>query len=178
MESLSQESVDSFEAVYNKYYRPVYSYFLKRLNTKELCEDLTNDVFYSCLKSFEKYDSTKSSMSTWIYCIANNKLKNYYRDRKNTVTLEDSGIIDIMIDGTDMENAIFISEMKAHIATALESVTERERIVINRRFFYDFSTDEIAKEIGTTAGNTRVILTRTLKKLEQYFTDNGIRWEW
>jgi DNA-directed RNA polymerase specialized sigma24 family protein len=56
----------------------------KRIGVTEDAKDLTGEVFLAGFKSYEKYDSTKSSLASWLYVITNNRLKNYYRDKKNT----------------------------------------------------------------------------------------------
>ena len=177
MENISQEDIQSFEMIYNRYYIPVYRFFKKRINSKEVCEDLTSEVFYACLKNFGKYDSAKASVSTWIFAVANNKLKNYYRDNKQSVSIDDEYIQNTLFDNTDMDSAIFLTQLKTHLDIALGSISEKERSIIKLRYFAGLTSEEIAKEVGTSAGNVRVILTRLLKKLAKYFKDNELRWE-
>lgn len=40
------------------------------------------DTFAVCFQKFDSFDPAKASFGTWLYAIANNKLKNYYRDHK------------------------------------------------------------------------------------------------
>lgn len=177
MENASRE-IESFETVYNRFYSSVFLFFVKRLGSKEACEDLTSDVFYSCYKNFDKYDPAKASLSTWIFVIANNKLRNYYRDKKESVsTTGDISILDVLYDKPDMDGAIYLMQMKKYLDAALESITDRERSVIELRFLSELTSNKIAEEVGTTANNARVILTRALKKLAKYFEENGIRWD-
>ena len=158
---------------------PVYRYFMKRLASKELCEDLTSDVFYSCLKKYDSYDPAKATVATWIYSVANNKLKNYYRDRKEHISIDDEDVLITLPDNTDMEEAVFLTQMKDHLKKALESdsISEKERNIIKLKYFSELTSGEIAEQIGTTAGNVRVMLTRAMSKLANYFEENGIRWE-
>ncbi|MCL1918267.1 MAG: sigma-70 family RNA polymerase sigma factor [Peptococcaceae bacterium] len=175
----TQEDLRSFEAIYNHFYVPVYRFFTKRLVSKELCEDLTNDVFYSCLKNYDRYDPAKATVATWVYSIANNRIKNYYRDKKDYILTDDTDVFMGLPNGidTDMDGAVFLSQMKTHLTAALGSLTDKERSIVMLRYYSDLTSDEIACKTGTTSGNVRVILTRTLRKLENYFKENGIRWE-
>jgi len=167
-----------FEVLYTRFYVSVYRFFTKRLTSKELCEDLTNDVFYLCFKNYDRYDAAKATMATWIYSITNNRLIDYYRSKKDYILTGDDDIfMDLPDDDIDLDGAVFLSQMKTHLFAALESVTERERSVIMLRYYSDLTTGEIAHKIGTTAGNVSTILARTLKKLANYFEENGIRWE-
>jgi len=181
MDGISQEHTESFESIYNRFYLPVYKFFAKRLSDLAVCEDLTSDVFYVCFKNYDKYDPSRASAATWIYTIANNKLKNYYRDKKDHRYIHNENTYFNLPDDSDMESAmesaIFIAQMKMHLMNALDSVSEREKSTINLRYFSEKSSEEIAVEIGTTAGNVRVILNRAIKKLTKYFEEQGIRWD-
>ena len=177
MENNSQEDIQSFEAIYSRYYIPVYRFFFKHVNLKEESEDLTSDVFYSCLKNFNKYDPAKASVSTWIFVVANNKLKNYYRDKKESISIEEPTIQTKLFETPDIEGAIFLTQMKENLEEALESLPKKERAIIELRYYSELNSEEIAAEIGITAGNVRVIIMRALKKLAKYFEDNEIRWE-
>jgi len=168
---------EEFETIYNRYYLPVYRFFFKRLANKEVCEDLTSDVFYSCLKKYDSYDPSKAAVATWIYSVANNKLKNHYRDRKEHTSIDETDSPIDLPDNTDMDGAVFIMQMKEHLASALKSVPELESEIIKLRYFSGLSSDEIAVQVGKSAGNVRVILSRTVKKLADYFEEHGISWE-
>ena len=51
------------------------------------------------------------------------------------------------------------------LAGCLEGLSERERSVVVMSFFADKPADEVAKEIGTSGGNVRVIRHRALGRL-------------
>ncbi len=50
-------------------------------------------------------------------------------------------------------------------AACLQALAERERLVVVLTFFADKSGDEVAKELGVSAGNVRVIRHRALARL-------------
>jgi RNA polymerase sigma-70 factor, ECF subfamily len=51
------------------------------------------------------------------------------------------------------------------LAACLEALAERERTVVLLTFFADKPSDEVAKELGLSAGNVRVIRHRALARL-------------
>jgi len=54
---------------------------------------------------------------------------------------------------------------KGRLAACLEALAERERTVVLMTFFADKSGDEVAKELGLSAGNVRVVRHRALARL-------------
>ena len=166
-----------FEQVYNKYYSSIYLYIFKRIKRAAEAEDLSNEVFYACLKSFDKYDSSKSSIVTWLFVITNNKLKNYYRDRKIAVSLnDDDNPIELPYD-EDFDSAIYVTDIRKVLHLGLSSLPERERTIIILKYFHHLKSEEIASRLNLSAVNVRVILNRSLNKIKDYLNKNDINWE-
>lgn len=56
---------------------------------------------------------------------------------------------------------------QARLTKCLEALAERERTVVALSFFADKDGDEVAKDLGISAGNVRVIRHRALGKLRE-----------
>jgi RNA polymerase sigma-70 factor, ECF subfamily len=71
----------------------------------------------------------------------------------------------------DTAEAVEVPEplaLDAHkLAACLQALAERERTVVVLTFFADQSGDEVAKELGLSAGNVRVIRHRALARLRE-----------
>ncbi len=170
------ESKETFEKYFNEYYSQVYKYILKRISNIADAEDLAMESFISCYKKFDEFDTNKASFATWLYVVVNNKLKNYYRDQKQTEELDSeqisfSGIEDEIIE------AQYIYGMRQELAIALETLPDIQRKIIILKYFNNKSSKEIAECMGMTAGNVRVNLTRAIDKLKKYFDNKNIEWE-
>lgn len=165
-----------FEQFYLKYYSQVYGYILKKIVSEQTAEDLAMDVFYSVWDKFDSFDENKATFQTWLYVIVNNKLKNYYRDRKVSVELEDSLVGKDNQDDEVIE-AVQLQYLREHLYVALNELNEIQRKIVIYKYFNDMNASEIAYHIGLSSGNVRVHLKRALDKIRQYFEKNNIRWE-
>ena len=67
---MSEKSPLSQEEIYKKYSDKVLAYIRYRVSTPEDAEDLQANVFYKVFRQWERFESEKASMSTWIYTIA------------------------------------------------------------------------------------------------------------
>jgi RNA polymerase sigma-70 factor (ECF subfamily) len=56
---------------------------------------------------------------------------------------------------------------EARLTKCLEALAERERTVVALTFFADKNGDEVAKDLGISAGNVRVIRHRALARLRE-----------
>ena len=152
------------EEIYRDFKDKVQSYIRARVNDHHVAEDLTSDVFFKCYKNIERYDPEKAAVSTWVFTIVNNTLKNYYRDRKGTASLDDMEGFEPSFE-EDMDRAMRLDEIRQYLDEMLEDLEETKRRILLMRYYDEMKTKDIADALGMTPGNVRVILTRTLKKL-------------
>lgn len=162
----------TFEDLYNKYYAKVLNYVSQHISNQMDAEDLTENVFIAAYKAFDSYDPEKAQPSTWIFCITKNRLKNYYRDRKDPSESIDEmfDTIELAVDD-EIGHAAELEELRGAIAKALQEMNERERDIVVMSYFRNMNANEIAEELDLTAVNVRKILSRTLKKLRPYLEE-------
>jgi len=59
----------------------------------------------------------------------------------------------------------------------METLNETQKQIVIKKYFRNMSSNEIADDIGSSAGNVRVQLTRAVKKLKEYFEEHNYNWE-
>lgn len=160
----------TYEDFYSAYYGSVLRYLSGKCAQKETAEDLASQVFLYCYQNYDRYDPEKASMASWVYMVANSRLKNYWRDRKAYVDLEE--VKDFIPDERDtLDSAILLDELRDDMADALEKLPERQRIIVVLRYFKDMSAVDIGKMLNMSPVNVRVQLSRALDKLEKELTE-------
>lgn len=163
----------SFEQVYNEYYPRVFRHVRGKISIYHEAEDLTQEIFAACYRNYDKFDPEKASVGTWIYVIMNNRLKNYYRDRKESVSLDDDeSFLELAAEGA-LEESVLLEEQKRMLMDAIAELSERERQIVISMYFKKKTSAETAAELQMTAGNVRVVLNRTLTKIRTYFEERG-----
>ncbi len=82
MRFIYEGEVEAFDEIYSKYSKPLLTYFYRMLNfDKALAEDALQDVFLKIAEAPEKFDRSRS-FKTWLFSVASNSCKNYYRHKK------------------------------------------------------------------------------------------------
>ncbi len=72
----------AFDEIYKRYSKRLLGYFIRMLNfDKTVAEDALQDVFLKIAEAPEKFDKSRS-FKTWIFSVASNYCKNYYRHKK------------------------------------------------------------------------------------------------
>lgn len=176
MDEMPASRRERLEALYVEQHNNIVHYIYRKILNWEDAEDIAQDVFASCCKNIDRYDEEKSSLLTWLYVIANNKLKNYYRDKK--VHLDIDQYSESLPD-KDMElerQAVYVQMCRDMAACALSELPERSRQVVILTYFNQLSSKEISVELGISPGNVRVILNRALNKMRKIADKHN--WEW
>lgn len=173
---MSSQSSSNFEKYYIKYYSQVHGYIYKKVLNEQIAEDLSMDVFYSCYKNFNNFDESKASFQTWLFVVVNNKLKNYYRDRKDFDEIDES----LMCESNQVDEiieAMQLQQLRDHLYIAIKELSEVQQKIVIYKYFKDLKSNEIALKLGLSPGNIRIHLKRALDKIRNYFNKNNIRWE-
>lgn len=160
---------NAFEELYEYFFPRVYNFIYARLKNSTDADDVTSITFMKMNENLERYDSTKAAFSTWLFHIATNALIDYTRRRDKSEETEWEDFFDPAApDYQEPESQALTNEMNREILTALDKLNERERKIIELKFFSELDTRSIASVLSMSEGNVRVTLHRTLEKLKKF----------
>jgi RNA polymerase sigma-70 factor (ECF subfamily) len=156
--------------MYALFKNKVYGYFLKKLNSPEVSEDLTSQVFLEVTKNADRFDKTKSSESTWIYTISRNLCNRYLRDfytRRHIAKKYDNLRIqagrDREHESAEVERLITADTL----ADALSQLSADKRRIIIFSYYHGLNPGEIARRLGLSYANVCVLKSRALRELKK-----------
>lgn len=164
------------EHLMKHYSDSLFQYVAKHTDSREDAEDIVQEVFLSCYKYRDKFDNTKCGEHAWLYILAKNRLKNYYRDKKPVVSLEDQ-VTEPEVDINYAEQVVHMMTCRDLTAQALQQLDPRSQKIIVLRFFQGKSHEEIAEWMGLSTGNVRVIQSRALRVMEEFLRNKNINME-
>ncbi len=165
MNSLQQE----FEKIYDEYVAKIYRFVFFKINSREIAEDITSEVFLRGWKAFQKSKQEKKeieNLPAFLYQIARNAVADFCRQNGElkVVSAEHNEVIDPQ-PGAD-EKAEVNSEIE-NIKLVMSGIKDEYREVITLRYLDDLSTTEVATILGKSEGSVRVTLHRALKSLKK-----------
>ena len=123
-------------------------------------EAFAQDVFAKALAS-SFTDDGRATMSTWVWTIAHNLRKDEYRKRRPELLPEDEH----QQSSRSAEAKYLSDERYREVRRALKKLTELQYLVVMDRFFRDYSIEETAWRLGTTAGAVKAAQFRAVAAL-------------
>lgn len=154
---------------FNKIYaenKNMILHFLSTRTSREVAEELSNDVFMKVYKNLDKYDESKSKVSTWVMNIAKNTLIDHYRKVKlNSVAMTDLADADgkeffePSIGGTPLTD-MMKNEYYIALKDVILELPKTYRRMANLYFNCNMSYVEIANRMKVPEGTVKGTLSR------------------
>lgn len=153
---------EEYEVIYPK----IYAFFYSKTGNQMTAQDLCQDTFYEACKNIGSFNS-HSTLSTWIFSIAINLLKKYYRKNKYEQSLMQKLAL---IPEAEIQSLEGLTEIKEDTKLLLHHISKLEdtsREIVLLRLYGELSFAEIGVLIGKSENYTRVIFHRSKLKIQK-----------
>jgi RNA polymerase sigma-70 factor (ECF subfamily) len=172
---LVQKALDGDEKAFTRllarYKDAIYFMLLKMVNNRNDAEDLTLDAFGKAFKNIHQYSPTYA-FSTWLFKIASNNCIDFLRRKKGTyVTIEnnESGqnneAVRLKSKEPDPEEKLIRQQKAILLHRVVRRLKPRYRMLVELRYFREYSYEEIAKELDLPLGTVKAQLFRAREML-------------
>ncbi len=153
------------EELYKEIQPRIYAFFFIKTSSKEIAEDLTQEVFYEAIKSMHSF-LQQSSIQTWLFSIARNRLFKHYRSKKyktqlNEMLKKETG------ESITPEQEVLKNEAKQNLIEYLNQLDELSKEVVTLRIYGELSFKEIGSLLGKSENFARVTFHRAKLKLQK-----------
>ncbi len=164
-----------WDSIYSSELLKIYNFFIYMLGDRETAQDLTAITMERAWTIRYRYKSNLASLSTWLFGIARNVLKEHYKKyRSGKVKIESIAQYEEMSASTDVETDVQQQQEKDHLRKLLTNLPERERYLISLKYGAGLTNREIAKIANFSESNVGNILFRTVKNIrEKMEEENG-----
>ncbi len=166
---------EAFEALVEKYKRPVVNLIYRTLPDATEAEDLAQHVFLQVYKSADRY-KVSAKFSTWIFTIARNLCLNEIRRRsRHPAESLDTQMADETQPSRQLEDArnfsppeaLMHSELEEKLEEALADLPEKQRTAILLCQQGELSYEEIAGVLACSLSATKSLIHRGREVLKQ-----------
>lgn len=163
---------EAFGVFYNRNFKPVLTYFWSRTRDREVASDLTAETFAAALQTIDRYDPDRGNPGQWLYGIAGNQLKKFWR--RNRASERARKRLQIQTpptadSGWEQLEAADARLDAQRIASALERIPNKNREAVRLRIVEQLDYTEISQILGCSPGTARVRVLRGLRRLESEF---------
>jgi len=161
---------ETFDFFYVYFYHRILSFCYRRTRSRDAAEDLTAETFLKALDNIGGYRWSGVSFGAWLYRIAANEIKKWYR--LNARRLESplpTNVLgeDLLVgDEPDPERRMELTQERELLARYMARLDLDDQTYLDLRFREGMSTKEIAAIAGVPWGTIASRINRSLQMLQ------------
>lgn len=163
----AQQEPEAFRTLYNAHYKTIYLFIHRRVEGEAITADLCSQVFLKALLNIKKYQFRGIPFIGWLYRIAHNEVRQYYRKSKKErkVVVDETIINEIQSDNTEIDEER--QKIMQRLIAALNTLSLEHLQLIELRFFEQKAFKEMAYILDITENHAKVKTYRVLDKLRK-----------
>ncbi len=181
-----QKAINGDQFAYKKlleaYKKAIFLSIYKIIRNKDDAEDLTIETFGKAFLHLQKYDSSKK-FSTWLFRIGRNTTIDFIRKNKKEFVYLDAvrktedgnnyNVLEVKSKNDNPEESTIKKQQVILINNIVKKLRPEYQILINLRYYKEYSYDEIAKELMIPIGTVKAKLHRARKALTKVIDTNS-----
>jgi RNA polymerase sigma-70 factor (ECF subfamily) len=172
MARFCQGEATAFDALFQRYSRPVHGYLTRLTGSASAAEDLVQLTFLSVVRARGRFQEG-ARVKPWLYAIATNAARDHQRRNKRPEELTEEGELPVTVAADTAGPRD--TGLERTVQRALDMLPEGQRIPIVMHRFEGMSFAEIAEAMGLTESAVKVRAHRGYARLRELLA--GLRAE-
>lgn len=156
-----------FKELYEKYYFLVEAIAFSILKNKEVCEDISQEVFTKIFNLPKEQLPTKNEAS-WLYTVTKNEAIAYLRKQKNALNIED--VYNIEKEDEYLNDVI----SKDSYNRIIKRLNEKEQAIVSLKVMGDLSFREIGNVLDMPTGTVQWKYYKAIHLLRAVFSNLAV----
>ena len=159
--------------LFERYHRALFNFFLRSTGSRDLSEDLVQEVFLRILKYRHTF-RPDSQFSAWMYHVARNAQIDHFRKHKpvddRVHESEDDVFSEIASPGLTPEERLVKRQETRLVRKALSQLPLERREVLILSRYQGLKYEEIATILGCEVGTVKGRVFRAIRELADVFS--------
>jgi RNA polymerase sigma-70 factor (ECF subfamily) len=162
--------------LFERYHRPLYSFLFHMTGSRDVSEDLVQEVFFRVLRYRHTYDESRP-FPAWLYQIARNAMLEGAKKRRRELRVvrtdreEDEPDREPAAPDPTAEESLRKQQEIGLLRRALQRLPDEKREVLVLSRFQNMPYQHIAQVLGCEVGAVKVRVYRAVRELGQIYLD-------
>ena len=160
---------DAFQALAQRYYRPVAAFLLRRVSHSDVAEDLVQETFLEAFRALRQGSSKPQRFSSWLFGIAANCAGKWLRKRRPLLfdPADPPELPAVPPEINVMEEQEVIQQRLAQLDANLANLPADQRQLLQMKHRQGLTCEQMAERLGRPVGTIKSLLSRTYKLLRE-----------
>jgi RNA polymerase sigma factor (sigma-70 family) len=153
------------DELFNRHFVAIHRFFRNKVSEGRL-EDLVQQTFMACVEGVERFRND-SSFRTYLFGVANNLLRDYYRAQKREPEALDFGKSSAVDVGAGPSTVVGKRREERLLLEALRTIPLDSQIVLELYYWEEMSASQTAEVLGIPEGTVRGRVRRAKELLKK-----------
>ena len=169
LKHLKQGDTDSFNLLFNKYYKELCNFSYLIISNKQLAEEVVADVFVKIWQKREDINIT-TSIKSYLYKSTKNTTISYIRKKRiDEISLDEMFNVQEVIT-SNPEDLIIQDETLVQIKDVLSILPTKSKLVFQMHRFNQLKYKDIAEIMNVSVKSVEKHMSKSMKILREYKT--------
>jgi RNA polymerase sigma-70 factor (ECF subfamily) len=164
---LAERRTEALSELYRRYASNLLALGRRILGAVAEAEEVLQEVFLHVWNHSERYDATRSSVSSWLILITRSRAIDRLRNRKVVEKTHEAAGLAVPLEDASPEgpDAVFVRERRQRVRQELDQLPAEQREVLEMAFYEGLSQTEIANRAALPLGTVKTRTLLGMKKL-------------
>lgn len=168
---LKKGNITAFEEIYNRYWSRLYSAAYKRLRSREVCQEIVQDLFTSFWLGRKEFQ-LRASLESYLYVAVRYKVFNHLEKELVRRNYRSTLPAPALLADNSTEESIFLKDLNHQLEEELGQLPEKCRQVFELSRREQKSNREIALELNISEKTVENHITKALRILRTSLRDS------
>jgi RNA polymerase sigma-70 factor (ECF subfamily) len=163
----------ALDALYDRHASTLLALGRRILGSLADAEEVLQEVFLHVWNNAGRYDTSRSSVSTWLILITRSRAIDRLRTRKVVERTHETSVQENPVEHASPEGVetVFIHERRERVRSELVKLPDEQRQVLEMAFYEGLSQSEIAAKADLPLGTVKTRTLLAMKKLRGALRD-------
>lgn len=167
-ETLVERALDgsarAWQRLIARYERRLFNHALRLTGHREDAIDLTQDILLAVYRNLHTFRG-ESAFAAWLFRIARYRCTDHLRRRRSHEPFEEESEQFRADPRDEPEDAATAHATNRRLLRAMARLPEEQRLVVELKFFQQFTFEDIAEQVGISPNTAKTRLYTALRKL-------------
>lgn len=158
------------EGLYRDYHKLMYATAWKHINDPFLVEDVISDSCVALMRNISTLRRLdhKKLCAYIVTAVRNTSISALNKQSRldHIFGSDDDAIVDTLPDSEDFVQRIILEEELATVMRVIESLPEKEQMVMKMKYSLELSDEVIAEQVGISVNSIRQYVSRARKRIK------------
>ena len=158
----------AFEEIFKRYSRQLFQFALSYLKSKEVAEDIVQEVFVKIWNN-RKDIKTDTSFQSYLFTITLNSVRKYFNQLSRLNELKHDILFEFSGNNPDFDDRSDYQFMLGKLEEFIQKMPEKRREVFIKKKIEEKSLKEISEELNITTKTVEYHITEAMRFLKSEF---------